>query len=83
MIDERTKNSLIDKPSNCLSIRLSLVLSSIIVQKLCVPAHLWAGDSCDLVQQHDMNHKLADDDGALPLNNKASYMIKLILVYQS
>ena len=88
MLDERTKIILRIKPSNCLILRLIFVLSSIMVQKLYVPAHLWRpfgeqmqnGD--EKVVFNSTRKKLTDVNGALPLNNKASYMIKFILVSQ-
>ena len=86
-IDERTKTSLMHKGSKWLC-AIGLFLSSHLskFKVLCTlvgVAYFRRWKVCFFVQKDSVNHKLADDDGALPLNNKASYMIKLILVSQS
>ena len=79
-IDERTKNSLSNKPSRCLLLRLIFVLSSIIVLKLQGPGSgwgdIWRRNSTKIMWTTD-SHYVGD---AQPLKNNASYMIMLIFV---
>jgi hypothetical protein len=65
------------KLSHLLSFHLSLIKSYVF------RSIFGRGKVCFFVQKDSVNHKLADDDGALTLDNKASYMIKLILLSQS
>jgi hypothetical protein len=64
-----------------LSSHLSKFISSMYPSRGCVLSAMKS--VFFFVQQDSVSHKLADNGGALPLNNKASYMIKLILVSQS